>query len=267
MQTQVTPMSCNALNIPMMHKQIVSLSKMQAALRHQLNGLARERDIAKFMNGGLLAARIVKASCDTILGVIGEMAGTLPAPVAAKVKIITTGYSHATDWAEIGTKAAIGQNVRSDIQNYATKHATSFTTKKVGGKFGQIAGTSKDFGESFTKLQVDKSKIVIHAMNQEEDKLLDDIVGYGETFSQMATAAAGNQKVGSLIGAGFALFNGGKEIVAAYKDFDAEDPDGNYEAQKKTLTRLINRTSQQIDKLKTTIMACQPDYQQTQYFA
>ena len=55
MQTLVTPMSCNALNIPMMHDKVVRLSRMEASLKHQLAGLSRERDKANLINGALFA--------------------------------------------------------------------------------------------------------------------------------------------------------------------------------------------------------------------
>lgn len=259
MQTLVTPMSCNALNIPMMHDKVVRLSKMEASLKHQLAGLSRERDKANLINGALFAARIVKASCDTILSVAGELAGSL-GPAGKKVQLITKGYSHATVWAEIGTKAWMGQNVQSDITNYASKQAIGFGKKGIGGSLSRHTGMSQDVGSAVVDLQLAKGKLVVNAMKQEEDALLNDLMKYGEAFTQLVAAAGDNKKIGPIAGVGFALFDGGKEIVSAYKDFKNEDPDAMFASQQLTLTRLLNKTSDQIRILRMTIRSCAPEY-------
>lgn len=242
--------SCSVDNIRIMRGQVIRLQGIRAMIWANIREAERSKDSASLVNNVLFGLQMIKATCDVILGVAGEV---LPGAAGG-----STVYSGITPNAENLGKFAAGQNVGgADLAKGATAGLNAVIKQRLG-----VDSPLADFAD----LNKVKADIVINATALDEKALIASLIDYGVVLSSWTVKAAGKATLGKVIKTGDELRKAGLAYHAAYVEWRDGDMDATFDAGIKMANQQLNTITNQIQTLETHLAMCgdeMPKFQPT----
>lgn len=247
---QLALQSCSADNIRIMRGQVIRLEGIRAMIWANIREAERSKDSASLVNNVLFGLQMIKATCDVVLGVAGEVL-----PGAAGV---STVYSGITPNAENLGKAIAGQNVGgADLAKGGVAGLNAVIKKRLG-----VDSPLTDFAD----LNKTKADIVINATALDEDALVASLIEYGVVLSSWSVKAAGKVALGRAIKSGHELSKAGLAYHAAYREWRDGDMDATFDAGIKMAQQQLGKITNQIQTLESQLAQCggeMPKFQPT----
>jgi len=257
--------TCSLANITLMKGKIVTLQQLQRSIEGNWRDCEKARSGAELNNAMLLSLRLVKASCDAVLGVAEALA---PKVIEKQAKTVVAAYSAADPLATMVGKKFAGETVTgADWAKAATAGAAS-AAKVYGVRAGGPGGDLIDSAASLQKVNAD---VVIDAIKQDESAIGKDMNAYVWKLAELTAKmyqTADNLETKSKASAFKKFAKISKQVIGtglnfykAYKDWKKDDMNASLEGIKKTFEAQHKHVQTQIDALVRTISDCENQLQ------
>ncbi|WP_298466332.1 hypothetical protein [uncultured Erythrobacter sp.] len=237
---QAGTQTCSADNITIMRGQMIRLNGLRAMITANIRQAEREKTKASLLNNLVFGLQVVKASCDVIIGVAGELV-----PGASKVSNVYFGIQPS---AELLGTAIAGQPVT--FQDGA-KALTAGGAAVAERRFG--TNTHYSHFIDHTKVHAD---IMIDAAALDVDEVFADVRDYGVVMSSWIAHATRNPAVGRLIKSGDAMIKAGSAYHEAYDQWQKHDLDATFDSGIAVSRRQLTTISAQVSELERTLIGC-----------
>ncbi len=241
--------TCSVNNINMMRGQVLKLSSLRAMLHANIRDAESAKSSASLMNNLLFGLQVTKATCDVVIGVVGEAFGNRIPQVAA----ISSIYSAVQPSAELGGKMIAGSQVTgADIGTAAVAGLHHGVKSRLG-----LEGDMGSFAD-YTKAKAD---IMVNAAAMDEKALVDSLINYGVVLTSWTFEAAGKQSVGKAIKITDELRKAGLAYNSAFNDWKKGDMDATFDSGIAISRRQLSKIAAQISELESTLIACGAELQ------
>ncbi len=244
----VSTQTCSADNITIMRGQVMRLSGVRSMIWANIREAERAKSSASLLNNALFVARMVKASCDVIIGVAGELY-----PPAKGISLFYSGVTPAAE--NVVGKGLAGQTVTAQDYASAANAGGHAILKKLGG-----TSPLADLAD-YNKVKTD---VVINAMARDEEGVYKSLGDYTVTLSAWAVETAGKTALSKGLKVGAELAKGGLAYRDAIKDWQSGDMDSTFDAGIAVSRRQLTTITSRISELERTLIACgaeMPRYQ------
>lgn len=237
---QMAMQTCSADNITIMRGQVMRLYNIRSMLWADIRKAEREKNSAALINNVIFGLQMVKATCDVVIAVAGEL--------VPKAAIVSNAYSALQGNSEnVGTLIAGQQVGMADFAKGFGAGVNSIVKHRLGTDSPLL-----DFAD-LTKVKAD---IVINAAALEEKELLESVVDYHITLVAWTTKASGNPAASKLLKSGQEVVKAGMAYHSAYTDWKSSDLNATFDAGIAMSRRQLDQISIQITNVEHALAAC-----------
>lgn len=235
--------SCSVDNIRIMRGDVVRLTMIRDMALADLRQAERSKNKASLANHVLFGLQMVKATCDVVLGVAGEL--------SVVAKPISSAYSGLTPNAENLGKLIAGDKVgAADFAKGANAGLNSVIKKKLG-----MDSPLEDLAD----LNKVKADILINATAYDEKAVIASLWDYGVVLGAWMVKAAKNEALGKSIKTADEIRKAGLAYHAAYKEWKDGDVSASFKAGMRIVQKQVETITTQIQKLEKNLAACGAD--------
>ena len=234
--------ACSIDNITLMRGKLIKFHEIRNLIYANIRDARMAKGEAAFYNNMLFGLQMVKATCDVIINVAGEL------PAAGKV--VKRVYGAAQPVAELGGKAWAGQTI--------TTAELARTGNAVIG-----AGLSHRLGDSpFADLAANqklKADVVINATARDMEGVMFSLAEYQAQLADWAIKTAkslGGKESLPLISAGVDVIKAGYAYKQAYDDWKKGDMGETFDAGVAMSQRQLTQISTKIAEVERALNAC-----------
>jgi hypothetical protein len=245
--------SCNLAGIALMKGKIVKLQQLQQSIEANWRECEKARSAAELNNAVLLSLKLVKASCDSFLGIAEDITSGTPIGIAAKR--INAAYNGVDQFATIAGKKIAGEKVGGAEWTKASNAAASNAFKFV---------VPQHELDDLVSLQKIKTDIIVDAVAQDEKSIAKDMQSYGWKLGEMTAKAidkgidqASKKVWGRFVKVGKQLVGASQKMWKAYEDWKHDDMNASLEGIKRSFKAQHMHVQQQIDALVKAIADCE----------
>lgn len=233
--------SCSLAGITLMRGRLFKLQQLQRSIEANWREAEQARSAAELNNAVLLSLKLVKASCDAVIGILASAAGP-------KGEVVGAVYDGLDPFASMAGKMMAGEKVGGADWAKAINAAGS-SALGASGRVGQ-------YGD-LVSLQKIKTDIVVDAVAQDEKEVLRDLQNYGAKLTEMSVTFAGKQTWGRVVSVGNQLVSAAQNFGKAFQEWKQDDMNGTFEATKRQAKAQHLQVQQQIDAVVKAIALCE----------
>lgn len=240
---QAATQSCTVENITIMRGEVMKLYDLRRMIQANIRETESAKSESNIVNAVLFGLQVVKATCDVVIGVAGE--------VYVPAKGIATVYSGVQPSATLLGKGMSGQAISGQDVGKALNAGVTAGVKKglgVDSPFQNLVGLNKI-----------KTDLLIDASAQDMDSVYKDVAAYAVSLSSWAAKEAGAKAAGKVIKVGSEVAKAGVAFYAAYDDWKKNDMDANFDGIIASSKKQLNLISGQISELEKALMKCAGD--------
>ena len=234
--------TCSIDNITLMRGQLIRFHEIRGLIYANMREAKKAKSEAAVYNNVLFGLQMVKATCDVIINVAGELPGA--------GKVVKRVYGAAQPVAELGGKAMAGQTI--------TKSELAKTGNAVIG-----AGLSHRLGDSpFADLAASqklKADVVINATANDMEEVMFSLAEHQAQLADWAIKTAkapGGKEAFPLISAGVDVIKAGYAYKQAYDDWKKGDMDKTFDAGLAMSQKQLAQISTKIAEVERALRAC-----------
>ena len=233
--------TCSLAGITLMRGKVIHLQQLQKSIEVNWREAEQARSAAELNNAILLSLKLVKASCDAVIGVLAEAAGPQGKSVAAV-------YGGVDPFATIAGKMIAGEKVNGTEWAKAANAGASnaFAVAAPNSPYKDLVGMQKI-----------KTDIVVDAVAQDEKAIMKDLQNYGFKLTEMSVKFAGQKAWGRVVNIGKQLIGTGQKFAKAYSEWKQDDMSATLEGTKRMAKAQHLQVQQQIDALVQAIANCE----------
>lgn len=239
--------ACSLAGITSAQQRAATLRQLKAGLDTAIADLDREHKVERFAHRGLMVARWTKATCETFVGMAGELGGLLlPEPAAKGARAVAQASAVVTPLAEAAS--TIGHGARPELSLAAD------ATKAAVGNAGLAT-------KLLTKSAVVKVEVINSAMNHEGKGLTKKAVDYAIELHTDILDEVGAKKTVAFVNLAKLAFQYNEALGSAADELIEADVDSvqRHRALKGTILTQSRNISATIDRLDEYVRFCQQE--------
>jgi hypothetical protein len=233
--------SCSLAGITLMKGKLIELRQLQRSIDTNWREAEQARSSAELNNALLLSLKLVKASCDAMIGVLASAAGP-------QGKVVGAVYGGLDPFAKILGKGIAGDHIQA--QEWA-KAANAGASAAFA-----VASPNSPYADVVC-LQKIKTDLLVDALAQDEKAVMKDLQSYGVKLTEMSLKFAGQQTWGRVVSVGKQLVGAGQQYAKAYAEWKQDDLNSTFDGVKRMAKAQHLQVQQQIDALITAISNCE----------
>ena len=234
---------CTLSGLSTMKGKLVKLQELRRGFETSVREVDAARNQMEVASALLFGLKLVKASCDAVISIGGELGGP-------QLKALSAGYEGLNPFAENAGKLAAGQRVGAgDWVKAATSGANA-----VAGRFTNGAITD------VIELQKIKSDIVVDAVNGDVESVLKGVfVDYLGKITTMSLQYVGRETAAKYVNVGKEIAETGYAMAKAYEEFRQNSDTSSFEGNKRFFQSQLFKVQRQIDTLQLLIARCEAE--------
>lgn len=237
---QLATQSCTVENITIMRGEVMKLYDLRRMIQANIRETESARTESNIVNAVTFGLQVVKASCDVVLGVAGE--------VYAPAKGISTAYSGLQPSAQLLGKEIAGQATTAQDWSKAANAGANAAIKRQ-------LGVDSPF-QNLVSLNKIKTDLLIDASAQDLGSVYKDVAAYAVTLSAWAAKEAGAKATGKVIKVGAEIAKAGVAYYGAYDDWKKNDMNATFDGIIAGSKKQLNLIGGQISELEKALVAC-----------